>query len=167
MPGRVRRSTLMLALLLAATTGASKGGFGAEASTVASNVDCWLLEGSDLDHARDQGLCQDAFSRNSRAGEPPVVTAPAAPIPGRKPTPPEKPVRTVSRSAKAKTTVQASQVVRPARTASAEGGTDFGTQFRRDWNSLMRALGAGGASTGTAGNGSTTSTPAHMSRNGH
>lgn len=162
MPGRVRRGALMLALLVTATVGGAGRGFGADAG----NVDCWLLEGGDLDQARDQGLCQDAFSRNSRSGEPPVVTAPAAPIPGRKPTPPAKTVRAETRAAKTRTTAQASQVVRPARPAP-QGGADFGTQFRRDWNSLMHALAGGGPfSGGSQPASANASVPPHMSRNG-
>lgn len=161
MPGRVRRGALMLALLVAATVGGAGRGFGADGG----NVDCWLLEGGDLDRARDQGLCQDAFSLNSRSGEPPVVLAPAAPIPDRKPAPPVKTVRAETRAAKSRTTAQASRVVRPARPAQ-KGGTDFGTQFRRDWDSLMHALAGGGPFAGGSQPAGADSVPTHMSRNG-
>ena len=155
MPGWVRHCTLTLALLLAAPAAG------------AGSLDCWLLEGHDLDQAREQGLCQDAFSRNSQAGEPPVILAPSAPIPARKPDPPpHKPVRTVSRSAKATTSAQASRVVRPARTAKADA--DFGTRFRNDWNALMRLFAEGGPSGpgSQPANGGPASTPQHLSRTG-
>ena len=162
MPGRVRRGAWMLALLLAvAATSASGNAHGADAGS----IDCWLLEGDGLDRARDQGLCQDAFSRNSRAGEPPVIIAPAAPTPARKPPPPAKVTRAETRSAKSRTTVRASQVVRPAK-AGTSGGTDFGSQFRRDWNSLMHALAGDAPVSAGSQRAGGDSTPAHMNRNG-
>ncbi|MBP2313753.1 hypothetical protein [Azospirillum soli] len=107
----------------------------------AASVDCWLLDGDKLDQARDRGLCQDAFSRNSKAGSPPVITAKAAPIPTAKPTPPK---RTASK-AKSTRTAKAPPPRSNLSTASAPArpaDVDFLTQFQRDWNSLMKALGA-------------------------
>src|SRR3712207_6130449 len=90
MPLRIRCGALTLALLTAAPAAS------------AASVDCWLLEGSALSQAHAQGLCQDAFSRNSRSGEPPTIMAPAAPTPAKKPSPPEaKAKRTAARVAKA------------------------------------------------------------------
>lgn len=112
----------------------------------AASVDCWLLDGAKLEQARDQGLCQDAFSRNSQTGSPPAVTAPvvvakAAPLPPAKPTPPKrtaskpKPIRTAKAPPPRTNLSTASAPARPA-------DVDFLTQFQRDWNSLMKALGA-------------------------
>ena len=111
-------------------------------SARAASVDCWLLDGDRLDRARDRGLCQDAFSRNSKAGSPPVVTAKAAPIPTAKPTPPPK--RTAAK-AKSSRTAKAHPPRNNLSTASAPtrpAEVELLTQFQRDWNSLMEALGA-------------------------
>ncbi|WP_448204482.1 hypothetical protein [Azospirillum sp. sgz302134] len=166
MAGRVRRCALMLALLQGALFQAALLPTASVAE--AGSLDCWLLDGGDLDQAREQGLCQDAFSRNSETGKAPEVAAPGAPIPGRKPPPPsEKPVRAVSRTSKVTTTnAQASRVVRPAGRADT-ADADFGTRFQRDWSALMRLFRDGGphGPSSAPPNGGPASTPTHMSRN--
>lgn len=57
----VRCCALSLALLSAASV--------CEAET----LDCWLLDGSKLDRARQQGSCLDTFARNTKDGTPAPV----------------------------------------------------------------------------------------------
>ncbi len=111
------------------------------AAQAEGSVDCWLLDGEALTQAREDGLCGDAFSRNSQTGAAPVVTVTAAPLPARKPTPPpKKRAVTVQRKAKAQPDSQAAAIVRPASQGKSVAEADFGTQFKRDWNALMKKL---------------------------
>ncbi|WP_174436717.1 hypothetical protein, partial [Azospirillum brasilense] len=54
--------------------------------------------------------------------------------------PPKKRVVTVQRKAKAQPDSQAAAIVRPAGRSGAVAEVDFGTQFKRDWNALMKKL---------------------------
>ncbi|KAA0677472.1 hypothetical protein [Roseomonas genomospecies 6] len=113
----------------------------APATAAAGSVDCWLLDGEALTRARANGWCKDAFSRNSQTGAAPVVTVTAAPLPVRKPDPPpKKRTVTVQRKAKAQPDSQAAAIVRPAGRSGSAEEWDFGTQFKRDWNALMKKL---------------------------
>ncbi|AWJ88840.1 hypothetical protein Sp245p_03085 [Azospirillum baldaniorum] len=134
MPWRSQCGALTLALFLTAPIHPAP-------AAAAGSVDCWLLDGDALTRAREGGLCKDAFSRNSQTGEAPVVTVTAAPLPARKPDPPpKKRVVTVQRKAKAQPDSQAAAIVRPAGRSGTVAEVDFGTQFKRDWNALMKKL---------------------------
>ena len=53
-----------LSLLMMSAASACAGQASAQA------IDCWLLDQDGLARAHERGLCEDAFARNTRAGEP-------------------------------------------------------------------------------------------------
>lgn len=94
-------------------------GAAAAGSARAAAVDCWLLDGERLEQAVDRGLCDDAFSRNSKPGEAPVLDRPphdAAEVgqTASLPEPPSVPLLTPPRKPKLKPA--------PARTRAMPGG---------------------------------------------
>ncbi len=156
--GRAGALALGVAALLIATPPAS--------AARAGGVDCWVLDGAALDQARGQGMCGDAFSRNTHPGAPPflprtdgaaagvgtngttMATFPA-PDPKRASSTRIAPEPARPRAAKAKRPAEPSSEGRPARAAiSGRARTDFVASFRRDWSALMRAL--DGDASGTA-----------------
>lgn len=98
--GALRIGTVSLLLMSAASV--CTGPAGAQA------IDCWLLDQDGLARARERGLCQDAFARNTQAGGPAggqtvvipkrhdgeVAATPPAPSPAKPPPAPAKPKRT-------------------------------------------------------------------------
>jgi len=152
----------------------------------AGGVDCWVLGGAALDRARGQGLCGDAFSRNTHPGAPPILarsdwaangagtngTAMATfPAPGSKPangtrTTPE-PAR--PRAAKAKRSAEPSSEGRRAHAAGPGRGsrTDFMSNFRRDWRALLRALDGDASGTARRAASADRNTSFHTSPRGH
>ncbi len=100
--GALRSGTLSLLLMSAASVCTGQAG--------AQAIDCWLLDQDGLARAHERGLCQDAFARNTRAGEPAggqtvvipkrhdgeVAAMPPAPSPAKPPPAPAKPKRTTT-----------------------------------------------------------------------
>ncbi|MBP2230074.1 hypothetical protein J2847_003377 [Azospirillum agricola] len=134
-------------------------------------VDCWLLDGDRKEQAADSGLCGDAFSRNSKPGEPPTLgptaSLPEAPLPPPPPTvtPSRKPVPKAA-SVRSRSHAGGPHASRrmPVQTAQARSGGDFFDSLQRDFGKLVDLLG-GDASQGTrrAGNGGS-SYPSHSGR---
>ncbi|AWK87608.1 hypothetical protein DEW08_16530 [Azospirillum thermophilum] len=148
---------MLAAMILLAALGApsARAGEADRANPGPENVDCWLLGEDRRAAAREQGLCGDAFARNSQPGQPPVLTVPAAPLPAAKPEPPPDKPRRVARTGSGSKATQrwsssasSSQAMRSTRTG------DFFTDFRNDFDSLMTLLGGQqGGRRGTADRG--------------
>lgn len=148
---RVRWGAPVLALVLGLAGGAVPASADTEPGNAPRSVDCWLLDGDRLAQARDQGLCGDAFSRNSGGTAPPVVAtdggtagrlgeaaAATVPPPPRKPAAPAA-VRKKAPAVKAGKRVPVPSAHRTARPVRGDEG-DFFTRFGKDWNDLVRAV---------------------------
>lgn len=120
-------------------------------------LDCWLLDPGGLERAADRGLCGDAFAR---APETASLPAPlAAPLPNAPPasvmTPPRKPKVPDSRTSASSRSGSHATGRSPARIERAGGGSDFFSNFQRDFRALTDLLGSGSSSgRGDGGTGS-------------
>jgi len=122
----------------------------------AASVDCWLLDGDRKAQAADAGLCDDAFSRNSKPGEPPALgptaSLPEPPLPPAPPpappvaAPPRKPDPKPA-SLRRHPTSGGPHGSRgtPARLPRGGSGDDFASRFQRDFGALVDLLGGGSA----------------------
>lgn len=101
----------------------------------AASVDCWLLDGDRKAQAVAAGLCDDAFSRNSKPGEPPVAAPPRKPDakPALKPASLRRPP------------VSGGSHGTPARLPRDGSGDGFASRFQRDFGALVDRLGGGSA----------------------
>lgn len=157
---RVRGWVLAAAMVAGAATGHAK----------AAAVDCWLLDGDRLEQAADHGLCDDAFSRNSRPGEAPALGATASLPEPPAPTvlmvkPPKKPtVKTVrARSAPGGPHASRTTPIRSPGGTSASGG-DFASRFQRDLGALFDLLGGESGAGNRRRTGGAASLPSHSGR---
>ncbi|MCG5239387.1 hypothetical protein [Azospirillum doebereinerae] len=121
----------------------------------AAAVDCWLLDGDRMERAAGHGLCDDAFSRNSRPGEPPALGETASlpeppPSPAALVTPPRKPKPRLVSSASARRMSGGPHASRttPVHATRNRGSGDFASSFQRDFGALVDLLGGGSSGTG-------------------
>lgn len=137
----------------------------------AGAADCWLLDESRREQAADQGLCGDAFSRNSQAG----TQVGALPLPAPLAKPPSGPSAKPAAKAPSKTAPTQARNTGPhtARTiparpphGGASSGGDFFTNFQRDFSSLVDLLAGKPSTAGRRRTDGTASLPSHMDHSG-
>ncbi|CAO3438071.1 hypothetical protein [Azospirillum doebereinerae] len=161
------RGWVWAAMMAGLATGLAGGPLSGPARAAA--VDCWLLDGDRMERAADHGLCDDAFSRNSKPGEPPALGETASlpeapPSPAALVPPPRKPKPKLVSSASARRVSGGPHASRatPARATRNRDGGDFASSFQRDFGALVDLLGGGSSGGGRQRSGS--DYPSHSGR---